>query len=284
MFSGIVFIKICFFCLTFAFKLLFTGKTSMSITSKICKSVLFTSIVLTGSVNAKTLWSDNSISYLNNTNDYQVYENDNVNVITFEHASGHNWGDVFFFLDRITASEDDNHVRYEETYGEISARLSLSYLTGEKLAFGAISDLYIATTYEHDTGNSGGFGFGFNNYLVGVGASWDVSGFDYLQSNVYLAENDDTDNDYQLTLAWGYPIAIGNHDIIIDGYIDWSSAADDHKADFHFNPQIRLDVGKYFGKAKFFEVGFEYSYWHNKFGISGLDNENTLSAMVKVHL
>lgn len=256
----------------------------MSITSKICKSVLFTSIVLASSVNAETLWSDNSISYLKNVDDFQLLENDNINVITFEHASGHNWGDVFFFADRITASKDSNNGRYEETYGELSARLSLSYLTGNKIAMGPISDLYLTGTYEHDTGNNDGFGFGFNNYLVGVGASWDVSGFNYLQTNVYLAENDDNDNDYQLTVAWGYPIAIGEHDIIIDGYLDWSSAADDHSADFHFNPQVRLDVGKYFGKAKFVEVGIEYSYWHNKFGISGIDNENTVSAMIKVHL
>ena len=256
----------------------------MSITSTICKSIIFTSLALANAVSAETLWSDNSISYLKNVNDFQLLENDNINVITFEHASGHNWGDVFFFVDRITASQDQNNGHYEETYGELSARLSLSYLTGEKLAFGAISDLYIAGMYEHDTGNSNNFGFGFNNYLLGVGASWDVKGFSYLSSNVYLADNDDTDNDYQLTLAWGYPIALGNHDIIVDGYIDWSSAADDHSADFHFNPQVRLDVGKYFGKPKFFEVGIEYSYWHNKFGINGLDNENTVSAMVKVHL
>ena len=256
----------------------------MSITKNFCKTMLLTSILAASSVSAETLWSDNSISYLKNVNDFQLLENDNINVITFEHASGHNWGDVFFFADRITASKDNNNGSYEETYGEASARLSLSYLTDKKLTMGAISDLYIAGTYEHSTGNSDGFGFGFNNYLIGVGASWDVKGFNYLSSNVYLAKNDDTDNDYQLTVAWGYPIAIADHDIIIDGYIDWSSAADDHKADFHFNPQIRLDVGKYFGKAKFFELGIEYSYWHNKYGISGIDNESTVSAMVKVHL
>lgn len=256
----------------------------MSITTKTTKSVICAGILLAGAVNAETLWSDNSISYLKNTSDFEVLKNDNINVITFEHASGHNWGDVFFFADRTTASKDANNARHEETYGEVSARLSLSYLTDSKLSMGPISDLYIAGTYEHDTGNKDGIGFGFNNYLVGVGASWDVQGFNYLSSNVYLAENDDTDNDYQLTVAWGYPVSFGKHDILIDGYLDWSSAADDHKADFHFNPQVRLDVGKYFGKAKFFEVGIEYSYWHNKFGISGLDNESTVSAMIKVHL
>jgi nucleoside-specific outer membrane channel protein Tsx len=256
----------------------------MSVTSKICQTIIFSSLALANSVNAETIWSNNSISYLKNTNDFQVLENDNINVITFEHASGHNWGDVFFFADRITASQDANNGRHEETYGEVSARLSLSYLSGNKITMGPISDLYLASTYEHGTGNANGFGFGFNNYLVGVGASWDIAGFNYLSSNVYLANNDDVDNDYQLTVAFGYPVSVGNHDIIIDGYLDWSSAADDHSADFHFNPQVRLDVGKYFGKAKFLEVGIEYSYWHNKFGLNFLDNESTVSAMVKVHL
>lgn len=125
---------------------------------------------------------------------------------------------------------------------------------------GPISDIYIATTYEHDTGNKDGFGFSFNNYLVDVGASWEVDGSSYLSSNIYQAINDDANNDYQLTIAWGYLIHIAKHDIIIDGYIDWSSAAKDQSADFHFNPQVRLDVSKHFGKVKLFEVGIEYSY------------------------
>lgn len=252
--------------------------------STLSKSLLIASIALTANVNAETLWSDNSISYLKNTNDFQVLENDNINVITFEHASGHNWGDVFFFADRITASKDQNNSKHEETYGELEVRFSLSYLTDTKVAMGPLSDAFLVTTWEHDTGNKGGNGFGFNNYLLGIGASWDVAGFNFLKSNIYHVQNDDTDNDYQLTVAWGYPITIGKHDIIFDGYMDWSSAADDHKADFHFNPQLRLDVGKYFGKAKFVEVGIEYSHWRNKFGISGIDTENTVSAMVKVHL
>lgn len=283
MFSYLIFSEICLLRIINPIFLLY-GNDKMTQVSKYSIPVAFLSLALTASVNAETLWSDNSISYLKNTNDFQVLENDNINVITFEHASGHNWGDVFFFADRITAGKDDNNGRYEETYGELSPRLSLSYLTDKKLAMGAVSDIFIATTYEHDTGNRDGNGFGFNNYLVGVGASWKLEGFNFFNTNFYKAYNDDIDNDYQLTVEYGFPINIGEHSIIIDGYLDWSSAADDHASDFHFNPQIRLDVGKYFGKPKFFEAGIEYSYWHNKFGISGIDNENTVSAMIKVHL
>lgn len=235
-------------------------------------------------VYAETLWSDNSISYLKNTSDFELLENDNVNVITFEHVSGHNWGDTFFFVDRTTASSDANHGKFESTYGELSPRISLSYLSDEKLSYGAIKDIFIAGTWEHNTGNDDGFGFGFNNYLMGVGAAWDISGFDFVNTNLYHASNDDTDNDIQLTLTWGYPFSLGEQKFMIDGFFDWSSAADDHQAEFHLNPQVKWDLSHNFSKKKFLEIGIEYSYWHNKYGISGLDNESVISLLVKLHL
>lgn len=87
-----------------------------------------------------------------------------------------------------------------------------------------------------------------------------------------------------MTVVWGYPINAGKHKIMFDGYIDWSSAADDHAADFHFNPQLRVDIGNYFGNPNTIEAGIEYSYWHNKFGINGIDDESVVSAMVKLYL
>lgn len=235
--------------------------------------------------NAEMFWSDNSISYLINQNQYQVTENDDVHVITLEHASGHNWGDVFFFVDRLDAKADANNLASKETYAELSPRLSLSYLTGSKLEYGFVKDVFIATTWEHSTLDvSGIFSQSFDNYLVGVGADFAVPGFAYFNANVYQANNELTENDQQLTVVWGYPFSIGSADFMFDGYIDWSSAESDHASDFHFNPQLRMDVGKYFGVPKKFEAGIEYSYWHNKFGIAGIDNESTLSWMVKVHL
>jgi nucleoside-specific outer membrane channel protein Tsx len=120
---------------------------------------------------AQTLWSESSISYLKNTSDFELLGNDNVNVITFEHISGHNWGDTFFFVDRTTASSDANNGKFDSTYGELSPRLSMSYLTNKELTFGPIKDLYIASTWEHNTSNDNGVGFAFNNYLLGLGAA-----------------------------------------------------------------------------------------------------------------
>lgn len=247
--------------------------------------VLVCSILsFSNSAYSETLWSDNSLSYLKNTSDFQLMTNDNINVITFEHASGHHWGDVFFFVDRTTAQKDARHGERKETYGESSARLSLSYLTEQSISNQLLKDVFIATTFEHSTQNNNGKGFGFNNYLVGVGASWNLAHFSFFNTNLYYANNDKVADDVQLTVSWGIPFSIAQQNFIFDGYFDWASSASDHKADFHFNPQLKWDVGANWGKAKFFELGIEYSYWHNKFGIAGLDDESVVSALIKVHL
>jgi len=255
------------------------------LTSHIKKLVLSSAFICFANTSyAETLWSDNSFTYLKNTSEFSLLTNDDIDVFTFEHVSGHNWGDVFFFIDRTNASKDANNAKYSETYGEVSARLSLSYLSDKKLAYGLVSDVFIAGTYEHSTSNTNGAGFSFDNYLVGVGASWQLFEKGYFNTNIYRANNEVTDNDYQLTVTWGTPLVFGKHHIMFDGYIDWSSSADDHSADFHFNPQLRLDVGRYFDHADFFEMGIEYSYWDNKYGVSNADTESVVSLLVKVHL
>lgn len=241
-------------------------------------------LVVSSMTSAQTIWSSNSLTYLKNTSDFEVLTNDDINVFTLEHASGHNWGDAFMFVDRIDAKADENAPTHKETYGEVSARLSLSYAFDSKVAYGPLKDVFIAGTYEHASISEPNFSTGFDNYLIGVGTSWEIPGFAFFGADVYQANNELTDNDTQLTITYGYPITMGEHKVMIDGYIDWSSSADDHAADFHFNPQVRLDVGNYFGKPNAVEVGIEYSYWHNKFGIAGIDDESVVSAIVKVFL
>ncbi len=247
-------------------------------------AVVAASAFTTFSSQAEMFWSDNSISGLINAGDYEVAGNDDITVVTLEHASGHNWGDLFFFADRLDYKGDSKNADAQETYSELAPRLSISYLTDSKLEFGIVSDVFVATAWEHSTYSSAPFDNSFDNYLVGVGADLKLPGFAYANINVYQANNEQTDNDQQLTFVWGMPFSLGSADFTFDGYIDWSSAQDTHASDFHFNPQLRMDIGKYWGVPKKFEAGVEYSFWHNKFGIAGLDDESVISWMVKIHL
>ena len=174
----------------------------MNNTLKALSSVaLAAASLMSFSAQAEMLWSDNSISLLKNLSEYEVSPNDDVTVVTLEHASGHNWGDLFFFADRLDFKEDNNNSAIEETYSELSPRLSLSYLTDSKLEFGIISDVFIATTWEHDTLSSQFFSNSFDNYLVGVGVDLKLPGFAYFNANLYQANNEQTDNDQILRLG-----------------------------------------------------------------------------------
>ncbi|NTV94404.1 MAG: hypothetical protein HGA75_03195 [Thiobacillus sp.] len=74
-----------------------------------------------------------------------------------------------------------------------------------------------------------------------------------------------------------------------DGFIDWNIDSDGRYAsNWHFNPQLKYDLGKSFGwHDRALQVGFEYSYWKNKFGIRDSQgfrtNESALSVIAQAH-
>ncbi|SEQ03576.1 Nucleoside-specific outer membrane channel protein Tsx [Amphritea atlantica] len=214
---------------------------------------------LSMSASAEMLWSSFSLTYLNGS-DYEVGDPDR-QVVTVEHASGHSWGDNFFFLDRL---ESDNG--NSENYMELSPRLSLSSLTGNDLSFGPVKDVLLAGTWES--------GEGFDNFLAGVGVSLDVPGFQYFNANLYRANNDKSSNDTQLTLTWGLPFSLSDAEFLYDGFIDWTTSESDKASEMNFTSQLKWNAGKLIGTKAPVYVGVEYAYWNNKFGIDGVDERN----------
>ncbi len=214
---------------------------------------------LSASASAEMLWSSFSLSYLNGS-DYEVGDPDR-QVVTVEHASGHSWGDNFFFLDRL---ESDNG--NSENYMELSPRLSLSSLTGSNLSFGLVKDVLLAGTWES--------GEGFDNVLAGVGVSLDLPGFKYFNANLYRANNDKSSDDTQLTLTWGLPFALSDAEFLYDGFIDWTTSESDKASEMNFTSQLKWNAGKLIGTSAPVYVGVEYAYWNNKFGIDGVDERN----------
>lgn len=224
-------------------------------------------VMLSSTASAEMYWSSFSLSYLNG-NDYEVGDEER-EVLTVEHASGHNWGDNFFFLDHTTTEYDNI-----DNYFELSPRLSLSYLSGSNISAGIIKDVFISTTWEG--------GSSFNNYLYGLGLALDLPGFKYFGVNVYQVSNDHIENDEQLTLTWGVPFSLGSAEFLYDGFLDWSSAQEDHAAEMNFTSQLKWNAGKLIDTKAPFYVGVEYAYWHNKYGIKDVD-EKCPSLLVKWH-
>jgi nucleoside-specific outer membrane channel protein Tsx len=235
-------------------------------------------------------WQDNSLTYLNGI-DFKV-DPPKQQTVTFEHASGWSFGDLFIFVDGIkynteaTNGAGDGHT----FYGEISPRLSLGKISGADLSFGPIKDVLLAATYEFGEDD-------VDSYLLGPAVDLDIPGFDYFQLNTYLRTTDgrrDGDNVWQITPVWSYTIPVGDSDLVIDGFMDWVVDNDDsYHANLHFNPQIKYDLAKAMGWGKRFYVGVEYDYWSDKYGIDddgfvgseilGGTDQSAISLLAKAH-
>ena len=225
---------------------------------------------------AAPIWQDFSVTGLYGENykspfltgDQEIEQS----TVTFEYAAGFKYGDFFAFADRSNNDVDGN-----DTYFEVSPRLSLGAVSGQKLAFGPIKDVLIATTWEG--------GEGFNNYLYGIGFDLELPYFKYAQLNFYKADNDKdiSQDDYQMTFAYGLPFKVGAEDFLVDGFLDWSTAEDDHASELNWTSQYKWNVGKHISPKTKLYVGIEHSVWNNKYGNKSGINQNDVSALVKYH-
>jgi nucleoside-specific outer membrane channel protein Tsx len=211
---------------------------------------------------AKTIWSDFSVTYLNGSN-YEVGDEDR-EVVTLEYVNGTTWGDTFMFFDRLKSSNGD-----VETYGEFSPRIKIKDYSDS-----FIKSVFFAPSVEFGPGT---------NYLVGVGLDLDIKFFDYFQVNTYLRNNDDGDRSEQVTLVWGIPLG----PLYYDGFMDYATDVDntvngDTKTQMNFTSQLKYNLASILDLDTKLYVGVEYAYWVNKFGIDGID-ENNVNLLVKYH-
>lgn len=214
------------------------------------------------SVNAKAVWSDYSVTYLNGSN-YEVGDSDR-QVLTFEYASGTSWGDHFMFFDRLESDNGDL-----ETYGEFTPRIRLKAMDG------FVKNIYFAPSIEMSEFAT--------NYLIGVGTDLAIPSFNYFQLNAYLRNNEDGDNSFQTTLVWGLPIG----PFYYDGFLDYATGYDkdngtEAETQMNLTSQLKYDIAPHIGYDNKFFVGIEYVYWNNKFGIDGVDERN-VNLLAKFH-
>ena len=233
-------------------------------------------------------WQNNSLSYLYG-HDYKV-DPGIQQTVTFEHASGWRFGDLFFFTDLIHYNGGQNGAGDSRTfYGELSPRLSLGKVFDMPLSIGPISDVLLATTYEFGEDD-------VESYLIGPGFDLAVPGFNYFTLNFYRRHTEGPrpgTGVWQITPSFSYTIPVGRSNVLIDGYMDWvvdndQNSRGTYHSNLHFNPQIKYDLGKALSwGAKQLYVGIEYDYWKNKYGIedSGAfkTNQDTASLLVKYH-
>ena len=194
-------------------------------------------------------------------------------VVNVTHYSLFKGGDVFLFADLYrdfdgpdTGPQVDH---YAEFYGFLSGKNF-----GLDFGDGFVSDVGPSIGIQH--------GRDFLALNAGLRANFNVPGFTALGMGVYSFNtlvdpfNRDLDSDLLATLFWDAPFKIGSQEFSTRGFMEYGgprgSGVDDY---FIFSPQVRWDIGKALGgKAGNFDLGIEYTYYRNKFGVTGV-NENS---------
>lgn len=230
-------------------------------------------------------WSETSLSYLRGSNFAELFGSDNNrSELTFEHASGYNYGDNFFWLD-VTDPQSSKNSDDTELYGEWSPRVSLGKIFNKYDDKRFLQDILFAATLEF--GNSGS---PTRSRLYGLGFDFKIPYFAFFQYNFYVRDNlDKTGTTLQSTIAYKMPINITPKLALVwSAYIDIVHGDEGKESDsslseahWHTAQQLNLDLGNFWGKKDMIFTGFEFQHWSRKYGIKDAPVENNLKWMVK---
>ena len=170
-------------------------------------------------------------------------------------------------LSKIDYSKD-----YKETFGKVSPKFKVASFND-----GLIKQVNLAGVYEFSSNSTG---FGQDNYWAGVGVDLilPIPGMKYASATLYHSFNDVKPDDQKITLTAAWE----RDKVLVDGYVDFAFNSDTLENNIHFNPQVKYNLQEALGIDNRLEVGGEYSYWKNKFGVDGVD-EHAVMALVKYH-
>lgn len=202
------------------------------------------------------------------------------NILTFQHASGWQYGDNFFFVDYLNDDNEDSF-NNADFYAELYLNFSLSKMTKKSVSFGRVKDLGLLL------GGNFAADAKVRKYLPGVRLSWDLPGFAFINTD-FMAYIDDSkgvagggapaeSDANMLDINWAYPLSIGNQAFSIEGHMEYLTQREnefgqDQKPWVLAQPQFRWDAGKaFFGQADQLFLGIEYQYWRNKLGDADTD-------------
>jgi nucleoside-specific outer membrane channel protein Tsx len=209
------------------------------------------------------------------------------NYLTLQHASGHKLGRNFFFVDIIDSRKNDPAGgSHGEIYSELYSSLSLSKLTGAKLAFGPVVDINLTGGYNWGAKTNGA---NPRVFLYGATVDFKLPGFIFFNVDV-LAYNDKgrfdggpsiSDTTYQIAPAWLSKFSLGPTNWVFTGHVDFigkrcpsTGSCAGRASEILAQPELRMDVGQYLGKKETVYLGVKWNWWRNKFGYDGLNENN----------
>ena len=218
-------------------------------------------------------WSNSEIQYLNGVNFNEPFNPESVNksIITVTHADGWSYGRNFFFMDTLFST--DGEPAQINLYGEAYSTFSLGKILKRDLSLGIFKDFGITGGVNLGE-NMDSTQSGFRAWLYGVTVDFDLPGFAYFNVDFLrqrVTETEDIGTSWQITPVWKLPFEIAGSKWSFEGFADFIGKKGEYSARQTLTqPQLRLDIGDFFGNSNHLFIGVEYQFWHNKYGIKGL--------------
>lgn len=192
----------------------------------------------------------------------------NTPIITLQHASGHKFGDVFFFVDMLDDDISDGF-NDKDAWAEFYAYFSSAKILGAQYG-GLVKDVGIVL------GANYGADSGYLGYFPGVYIDWNAPALKFLRTQITAIIDDSSyyqKDGWQIDTQWGYGFEVAGQRFSFEGHWEYTvnngNAFGSQKDWFLIQPQLRWDVGYALtGKADVVFLGTEYQYWNNKLGAS----------------
>jgi len=248
-------------------------------------------------------WSDTWMGYQYQGNVREPANPNKIakNVVEFGHASGYKYGSNFFAADLYISDGNDPANNggggAHEAYVVYRHNLSLSAVSGSKIAFGPVRDVSLMTGFNWSTKNDA-FASQVRELMVGPtfhvdvkGGFWDLGLYWSRESNHngIVGQRVRFKSAPYFSTAWSFGITDsltfkGYGDVIGEKGADGFGAPT--KTEVHFFPKLVLDVGQFAGAGKgALLAGFGVEYWRNKYGSSnpvGVDH-TTPTLVIEAH-
>ncbi|MCX6053148.1 MAG: DUF5020 family protein [Campylobacterales bacterium] len=167
--------------------------------------------------------------------------------VTFEHFRTFSYGDFYMFVDMMDGKKFDG--TEQDVYTEVSPRLSLSKISGSNFSSGILKDVFIATQINK--------GKGYVAYLGGLGADFEIPGFNVFSLNLYYKSENIENDSFQFTPVYISKEFYGVH---FEGFVDVTSR------DINTQNQLLYNLDALLGMKEKVYLGTEwiyYDYNHN---------------------
>ena len=206
---------------------------------------------------------------------------------TFENTAVGRWWSSYLFVDVLRSwSEADANAK--EVYGEWYPSLSLRGLSGRGPSDGLVRDISVTVGLNTGVRSTGVSPFAV---LPGATVNLNVPGFAFFSVGTFAyidrgrfegQPTDCTATTYQITPSWSLPFRAGAARMKFDGFLDVVGEHANCAATVLTQPRLAMDLSAFWQKPGQVYVGVDFSYWHNKYGISGLEHKVVLPVVVWV--